>query len=203
MNVAGVFRTVEKERSKLPILSNPALKSESKSKQRAESSTKADTSIVDKSLSIDYKMPRSAMPKNNFNKYLQESREELASISSVLLGAETPSVVPLYQTLEQNSGSKRIPRKATKSEVPVEAPTRKTVSQSLAENEEKVMQMLDRINYNSTLAPLRNKACNQSSEKSYASQFRSSQSPENAYVDIKKKHQRNYSQPSEAVQRAI
>ena len=169
MNVAGVFRTVEKERSKLPILSNPALKSESKSKQRAESSTKADTSIVDKSLSIDYKMPRSAMPKNNFNKYLQESREELASISSVLLGAETPSVVPLYQTLEQNSGSKRIPRKATKSEVPVEAPTRKTVSQSLAENEEKVMQMLDRINYNSTLVPLRNKARNQSPEKSYAS----------------------------------
>ena len=168
MNVAGVFRTVEKERSQLPILSNPALKSESKSKQRAESSTKADTSIVEKSLSIDYKMPRSAMPKNNFNRYLQESREELASISSVMLGAETPSGVPLYQTMESNSGSKRIPRKATKSEVPVEAP-RKTVSQSLAENEEKVMQMLDRINYNSTLVPLRNKARNQSPEKSYAS----------------------------------
>ena len=90
VNVAGVFRTVEKEpTSSLPYLSNPALGSESK--QRAGVSTKAGTSLVDKSLSIDYKMPRSAMPKNNFNTYLQESREELASISSVLLGNETPS----------------------------------------------------------------------------------------------------------------
>ena len=92
-NVAGVFRTVEKEpTSNLPYLSNPAIGSESK----LRASTKAGTSIVDKSLSIDYQMPRSALPKNNFNKYLMESREELASISSVqLLGTETPSKISI------------------------------------------------------------------------------------------------------------
>ena len=182
INVAGVFRTVEKEpTSSLPYLSNPAIGSESK--QRA--STKAGTSIVDKSLSIDYKMPRSALPKNNFNKYLMESREELASISSVhLLGTETPSGISMIKVAEQNSSSKRIPRKATKSEVPVVA-TKKTVSQALAENEEKVMQMLDRINYNTTALPNRNKARHLSQDKSYSTQnFRYSQSPENAYKDM-------------------
>ena len=124
MNVAGVFRTVDKEAtSQLPYLSNPALGSESK--QRGGVSTQADTSLnVDKSLSIEYKMPRSALPKNILNTYLQESREELASISSVHLGTETPSGMPILQTLDQTmdrpvySSSKNIPRKANKSEVP-------------------------------------------------------------------------------------
>ena len=114
-----------------------------------------------------------------------ESREELASISSVhLLGTETPSGISMIKVAEQNSSSKRIPRKATKSEVPVVA-TKKTVSQALAENEEKVMQMLDRINYNTTALPNRNKARHLSQDKSYSTQnFRYSQSPENAYKDM-------------------
>ena len=99
-NVGGNFRTCDKEDSRLPYLSQPAIGPDSK--HRAGDSTRADTSLnVDKSQSIEFKMPQTALPKSLFLKEdLQESREELASISSMQLDRESTEM-PILNTIEQ------------------------------------------------------------------------------------------------------